>query len=177
VSGCFYQDAREVDTNTMTFTVFFGENVRQVWQNGSTTCEVKAWGLDDPLFPKTLTTIIRPGCLSMWLSREHWANATPVGVFPERRSRRAALHNPQPTTHAKQMGEQLCRLEQFRLGSKPGTRRRIDDAVRLRHRPDGRQRVMAGFGAARMREDSGRGSIASHLCGRLCSTLPAEMVR
>ena len=61
-SGCFYQDAREVKTKySKTFTTAFfpvGEDIRQIVADwvGYLRRE-KLWGHDDPLFPKTLTTI------------------------------------------------------------------------------------------------------------------------
>jgi integrase len=62
VSGCFYQDAREVKTKySKTFTTAFfpvGEDIRQIVADWvSCLRREKLWGHDDPLFPKTLTTI------------------------------------------------------------------------------------------------------------------------
>ena len=62
VSGCFYQDAREVKTKySKTFTTAFfpvGEDIRQIVADWVDYLRrEKLWGHDDPLFPKTLTTI------------------------------------------------------------------------------------------------------------------------
>lgn len=84
IGGSFYQDAREVQTKfSKTFTTFFfpvgGVALEIVSDWVSYLRQEKLWGNDDPLFPKTLTTISAAKRFEhATLGREHWANATPI---------------------------------------------------------------------------------------------------
>lgn len=90
IGSSFFQDAREVRTKfSKTFTTFFfpvGDTIRQIvveWVH-YLRCE-KLWGNDDPLFPKTRTTLGESGHFEhIELARDHWANATPIrSIFRE----------------------------------------------------------------------------------------------
>ena len=127
VTGCFYQDAREVKTKySKTFTTTFfpvGDDIRQIvveWV-GYLRRE-KLWGHDDPLFPKTLTTMSTAGQFEhVQLSREHWANATPIRDIFKQAFEAAGLpyYHPHSLRHTlAQVGGRLCQTpEQFKAWS------------------------------------------------------------
>ena len=127
VSGCFYQDAREVKTKySKTFTTSFfpvGDDIRRIvtdWEEYLR--REKLWGHDDPLFPKTLTTIGKTRQFEhVHLSRDHWANATPIRAIFRRAFEDAGLpyYHPHSLSHTlAQMGERLCQTaEQFKAWS------------------------------------------------------------
>ncbi len=127
VSGCFYQDAREVKTKfSKTFTtVFFpvGDDIRQIvvdWVEYLRS--VKLWGMDDPLFPKTALTIGKANQFEhVQLAREHWANATPIRNIFRHAFEAAGLpyYNPHSLRSTLvQLGERLCQTpEQFKAWS------------------------------------------------------------
>ena len=127
VTGCFYQDAREVKTKySKTFTTTFfpvGDDIRQIvveWV-GYLRRE-KLWGHDDPLFPKTLTTMSTARQFEhVQLSREHWANATPIRDIFKQAFEAAGLpyYHPHSLRHTlAQVGERLCQTpEQFKAWS------------------------------------------------------------
>jgi integrase/recombinase XerD len=127
VSGCFYQDAREVKTKfSKTFTTMFfpvGDDVQQVVAEWADYLRrEKLWGHDDPLFPKTLMTIGKDRQFEhVQLSREHWANATPIRAIFKQAFEAAALpyYHPHSLRHTlAQMGERLCQTpEQFKAWS------------------------------------------------------------
>ena len=127
VSGCFYQDAREVKTKySKTFTTAFfpvGEDIRQILADWlSYLRREKLWGHDDPLFPKTLTTIGTARQFEhVQLSREHWANATPIRDIFRQAFEAAGLpyYHPHSLRHTlAQVGERLCKTpEQFKAWS------------------------------------------------------------
>ena len=127
VSGCFYQDAREVKTKySKTFTTAFfpvGEDIRQIVADWAGYLRrEKLWGHDDPLFPKTLTTIgLTKQFEHVKLSREHWANATPIRDIFRRAFEAAGLpyYHPHSVRHTlAQVGERLCKTpEQFKAWS------------------------------------------------------------
>lgn len=153
VSGCFYQDAREVKTKfSKTFTTTFfpvGEDVRQIvadWANYLR--REKLWGNDDPLFPKTMTTIGKAQQFEhVSLSREHWANTTPIrGIF--RQAFEAAglpYFRPHSLRHTlAQMAERLCRTpEEFKAWSQNlGHEGVLTTLYSYGHVSDGRQREL-----------------------------------
>jgi integrase/recombinase XerD len=127
VSGCFYQDAREVKTKfSKTFTtVFFpvGDDLREIvaaWVR--TLREQKLWAGDDPLFPKTATTFGQDRQFEhVSLARDHWANATPVRAIFKAAFDSAGLpyYNPHSIRHMLvQMGQRLCQTpESFKAWS------------------------------------------------------------
>jgi integrase len=82
--GYVFQDPREVDTkfSKAIETFFFpvGDDIAQIVKDWvSFLSSEKLFGPNDPLFPKTL---VEPGeqrsFAAIGLSREHWANASPV---------------------------------------------------------------------------------------------------
>ena len=127
MSGCFYQDAREVKTKySKTFTTTFfpvGEDIRQIVADWTDYLRrEKLWGNDDPLFPKTLTTIGPARQFEhVQLSREHWANATPIRDIFRQAFEAAGLpyYHPHSLRHTlAQVGERLCQTpEQFKAWS------------------------------------------------------------
>ncbi|MGQ0677391.1 MAG: tyrosine-type recombinase/integrase [Rhodospirillales bacterium] len=127
VSGCFYQDAREVKTKfSKTFTTAFfpvGDDIRRIVADWAEYLRrEKLWGHDDPLFPKPLTTIGKAQQFEhVRLSREHWANATPIRAIFRQAFEAAGLpyYHPHSLRHTlAQMGERLCRTpEQFKAWS------------------------------------------------------------
>jgi integrase len=158
-SGCFYQDAREVKTKySKTFTTAFfpvGEDVQQIvvdWV-GYLRRE-KLWGHDDPLFPKTLTTIGQTREFEHFqLSREHWSNATPIRYIFRQAFEAAGLpyYHPHSLRHTlAQVGERLCQTpEQFKAWSQNlGHEGVLTTLFAYGTVPEGRQReIMTGFGA------------------------------
>jgi len=127
VSGCFYQDAREVQTKySKTFTTTFfpvGDDIRIIVAEWAAYLRhVKLWGQDDPLFPKTLTTIGKSQQFEhKQLSREHWATATPIRAVFQGAFEAAGLpyYHPHSLRHTlAQLGERLCQTpEQFKAWS------------------------------------------------------------
>jgi site-specific recombinase XerD len=159
-SGCFYQDAREVKTKySKTFTTAFfpvGEDIRQIVADWVAYLRrEKLWSHDDPLFPKTLTTIGTAGQFEhVQLSREHWANATPIRDIFRQAFEAAGLpyYHPHSLRHTlAQVGERLCRTpEQFKAWSQNlGHEGVLTTLFAYGTVPEGRQReIMTGFGAA-----------------------------
>jgi len=89
-AGCVHQDARDVRTKfSKTFTTFFfpvGDDIRQIAADWVTYLRnVKLWGNDDPLFPRTKVVVSATGQFApAGLQRQHWSNATPIRrVFRE----------------------------------------------------------------------------------------------
>lgn len=127
VAGVFYQDAREVRTKySKTFvTQFFpigDDMLRIVDEWADYLRRVKLWGHDDPLFPKTLATFGKDQRFEhVQLSREHWANATPIRTIFREAFLAAGLpyYHPHSLRHTlAQMGERLCQTpEQFKAWS------------------------------------------------------------
>ncbi|MFN0043371.1 MAG: tyrosine-type recombinase/integrase [Alphaproteobacteria bacterium] len=127
VSGCFYQDAREVKTKfSKTFTTTFflvGEDIRRIVADWADYLRrEKLWGHDDPLFPKTLMTIGKTQQFEhVRLSREHWANATPIRAIFKQAFEAAGLpyYHPHSLRHTlSQLGQRLCRTpEHFKAWS------------------------------------------------------------
>lgn len=163
VSGRFYQDAREVKTKyskTLT-TAFFpvGEGIRQIvtdWVDYLRS--EKLWGHDDPLFPKTLTTIgMARQFEHVQLSREHWANATPIRDIFRRSFEAAGLpyYHPHSLRHTlAQIGERICQTpEQFKAWSQNlGHEGVLTTLFAYGTVPEGRQHeIMIDFGAASKR--------------------------
>ncbi|CEG08336.1 site-specific tyrosine recombinase XerC [Afipia felis] len=166
VSGCFYQDAREVKTKySKTFTTAFfpvGEDIRQIvveWVDYLR--REKLWGHDDPLFPKTRMTMSIAGKFEhVQLSREHWANATPIRDIFKQAFKAAGLHyyHPHSLRHTlAQMGERLCQTpEQFKAWSQNlGHEGVLTTLFAYGTVPEGRQReIMAGLSSSRERISS-----------------------
>ncbi len=99
-----------------TFTTTFfpvGEGVRQIVADWVTYLRTeKLSGNNDPLFPKTLTTLGKAKQFEhMELARDHWANATPVrGIFRQAFVQAGLpYYHPHSLWHTlAQMGERLC---------------------------------------------------------------------
>jgi integrase/recombinase XerC len=115
----------------------------------------KLWGHDDPLFPKTLTTIGAAGQFEhVQLSREHWANATPIRDIFRQAFEAAGLpyYHPHSLRHTlAQMGERLCQTpEQFKAWSQNlGHEGVLTTLFAYGTVPEGRQReIMTDFGIA-----------------------------
>jgi integrase/recombinase XerD len=165
MSGSFYQDAREVKTKfSKTFTTQFfpvGDEIgRIVGDWADYLRRVKLWGHDDPLFPKTLMTIGSARQFEhVQLSREHWANATPIRSIFRNAFEAAGLpyYHPHSLRHTlAQMGERLCRTpEHFKAWSQNlGHDGVLTTLFAYGAVPEGRQReIIRGLGAA------GRGSL------------------
>lgn len=127
VSEAFYQDAREVKTKfSKTFTTHFfpvGDEIRQIVEAWADYLRrEKLWGADDPLFPKTLRTIGKTQQFEhVQLSREHWANATPIRTIFRDAFEAAGLpyYHPHSLRHTlTQLGAQLCQTpEEFKAWS------------------------------------------------------------
>ncbi len=160
VSGCFYQDAREVRTKfSKTFTTTFfpvGEDIRQIMANWTEYLRrERLWGHDDPLFPKPLLTIGEAKQFEhVRLSREHWANATPIRAIFKQAFEVAGLpyYHPHSLRHTlAQMGERLCRTpEEFKAWSQNlGHEGVLTTLFAYGTVPDGRQReIIASLGVA-----------------------------
>ena len=127
VNGCFYQDAREVNTKfSKTFTTTFfpvGDEAREIVADWAEYLrKVKLWGHDDPLFPKTLTTV---GAAKQFehvrLARATWANATPIRAIFKQAFETAGFpyYHPHSLRHTLAMlGERTCRTpEEFKAWS------------------------------------------------------------
>jgi integrase/recombinase XerD len=127
ITGAFYQDAREVKTKySKTFvTVFFpvGDDIRKIVVEWADELRREClWGLDDPLFPKTRASVgASQNFEHVDLSREHWANATPIRDIFKRAFEAAGLpyHQPHSVRHTlAQLGETKCRTpEEFKAWS------------------------------------------------------------
>lgn len=127
VSGCFYQDAREVKTKfSKTFTTAFfpvGDDLREMVTDWVRTLrEQKLWAGDDPLFPKTATTVGKGQQFEhVSLAREHWANATPIRAIFKAAFEAAGLpyYNPHSIRHmlAQMAGRMCVSAEQFKAWS------------------------------------------------------------
>lgn len=127
VHGCFYQDAREVKTKfSKTFTTTFfpvGEEVRQIVADWAEYLrKEKLWSYDDPLFPKTQTTVgAAKQFVHVELARETWANATPIRTIFKQAFEMAGLpyYHPHSLRHTLAMlGERMCRTpEEFKAWS------------------------------------------------------------
>src|SRR3954468_4699433 len=81
--GHVFQDPREVNTKfSKAIETFFypvGEDVEQIANRWVRYLTEKLYGPSDPLFPKTLVGPDHEGSFAVrGLSREHWADATPV---------------------------------------------------------------------------------------------------
>ena len=84
VTGCVYQDAREVKTKfSKTFSTFFfpvGDEVVEIvvdWVQYLS--KSKLWGGEDPLFPATKVVVGRDRQFKAdGLTQAHWQNATPI---------------------------------------------------------------------------------------------------
>jgi site-specific recombinase XerD len=84
ITGCVFQDAREVQTKfSKTFNTFFfpvGEEInRIVLEWVAYLRNEKLWGNDDPLFPSTRIEVgISRQFEAVGLERHHWSTATPI---------------------------------------------------------------------------------------------------
>ncbi len=151
VNGCFYQDAREVKTKySKTFiTTFFpvGDDFRRIVADWAEYLRrEKLWSHDEPLFPKTLTTIGKAQLFEhVQLARQHWANATPIRTIFRQAFEAASLpyYHPHSFRHTlAQMGERLCQTpEQFKAWSQNlGHEGVLTTLFSYGTVPDGRQR-------------------------------------
>ncbi len=90
VGGSFYQDAREVRTKFgKTFATYFfpvGDDIRQIVADWVDYLRrQKLWGNDDPLFPKTLTTISEAGRFEHVEAETFVRKSSEAGAFEHRR--------------------------------------------------------------------------------------------
>lgn len=127
IVGSFHQDAREVRTKfSKTFTSLFfpvGEEPRLIvaeWVDYLR--RDRLFGNDDPLFPKPLTSIGPDGGFRHEdLSRDHWADSSPIRAVFRQAFEAAGLpyYNPHSLRHLLAMlGEQRCRnAEEFKAWS------------------------------------------------------------
>ena len=125
--GVFDQDAREVATKfSKTFPTFFfrvGDEVLAIVRDWVTYLRTeKLWGDDDPLFPKTQVSLDEAGRFEHTdLSREHWADASPIRSIFKEAFVGAGLpyfnpHSLRSTLVA--LGQRLCRSpEEFKVWS------------------------------------------------------------
>jgi integrase/recombinase XerD len=127
ISGAFYQDAREVKTKySKTFvTTFFpvGDDIRRIVADWAGYLRTEClWGLDDPLFPKTRTSVgASQNFEHVDFAREHWSNAQPIRAIFKESFEAAGLpyYHPHSVRHTlTQLGERLCRTpEHFKAWS------------------------------------------------------------
>lgn len=127
VAGSFHQDAREVRTKfSKTFTSLFfpvGDEARRIVANWLDYLRRdKLFGNDDPVFPKPITSIgIDGGFRHNELSRDHWADASPIRAVFRQAFEAAGLpyYNPHSLRHLLALiGEQRCRnAEEFKAWS------------------------------------------------------------
>jgi len=84
LAGCFFQDARDVDTKfSKTFTTFFfpvGDEILEIVGDWVRYLRDELiWGNDDPVFPATRIAV---GASKQFevvgLDNKHWSNATPI---------------------------------------------------------------------------------------------------
>lgn len=112
------QDAREVRTKfSKTFSTFFfpvGGEIRTIvaeWV--SYLREIKLWGGDDPLFPKTRIAVGETRQFEVTgLERSHWSNATPIRtIFREAFDRAGVPYfNPHSFRNTlARLGEDVCK--------------------------------------------------------------------
>lgn len=126
-AGCFYQDAREVNTKfSKTFTTYFfpvGEEVRQVVVNWMKYLrEDKLWADDDPLFPATRVEVGAARQFeAVGIDRKHWSTANPIREIFKVAFKAAGLpyYNPHSFRNTLvRMGETLCKTpEHFKAWS------------------------------------------------------------
>jgi len=90
LAGCFFQDARDVDTKfSKTFTTFFfpvGDEILEIVGDWVKYLRDELiWGNDDPAFPSTRIAIGASRQFEVvGLDRKHWSNATPIRkIFKE----------------------------------------------------------------------------------------------
>jgi integrase len=121
------QDAREVNTKfSKTFFTFFfpvGDEIREIvaeWV--SYLREVKLWGGDDPLFPKTRIAVGETHQFEvMGLDPGHWSNASPIRTIFREAFDSAGLSYFNPHSFRNtlvQLGQKLCKsAEEFKAWS------------------------------------------------------------
>lgn len=127
ISGAFFQDAREVKTKySKTFTTTFfpvGDDIRQIVVEWADFLRrERLWGMDDPLFPKTKTSVgASQNFEHINLAREHWSNASPIRAIFKQAFEAAGLpyYHPHSIRHTlAQFGERLCKTpEHFKAWS------------------------------------------------------------
>lgn len=127
INGAFFQDAREVKTKfSKTFTTFFfpvGDDIRDIvveW--ASYLRDERLWGLDDPLFPKSLVSVgTSQNFEHVALAREHWSNASPIRAIFKQAFEAAGLPYYNPHSFRKtltQLGQRECKtVEEFKAWS------------------------------------------------------------
>lgn len=121
------QDAREVDTkfSKTFFTYFFpvGDEIRGIVSEWvSYLREVKLWGGDDPLFPKTRIAVGETHQFEvMGLDPGHWSNASPIRTIFREAFDSAGLSYFNPHSFRNtlvQLGQKLCTsAEEFKAWS------------------------------------------------------------
>jgi integrase len=121
------QDAREVKTKfSKTFFTFFfpvGDKIRGIvaeWV--SYLREVKLWGGDDPLFPKTRIAVGETRQFEVTgLERNHWSTTTPIRTIFREAFDRAGVPYCNPHSFRNtlvQLGQKLCKsAEEFKAWS------------------------------------------------------------
>lgn len=117
-AGCVHQDAREVKTKfSKTFDTFFfpvGDDIRQIVADWVKYLrEVRLWGNDDPLFPRTKVVVdASHSFAAVGLEREHWSNAGPIRDIFRQAFASAGLPYFNPHSFRNTLvtlGERLCR--------------------------------------------------------------------
>src|ERR1039458_9867074 len=121
------QDAREVNTKfSKTFNTFFfpvGDDIRNIVSEWvSYLRQIKLWGGDDPLFPKTRIAVGETRQFEViGLERNHWSTATPIRtIFREAFDRADVPYfNPHSFRNTLvQRGQDLCKsAEEFKAWS------------------------------------------------------------
>jgi len=127
ITGCVYQDAREVKTKfSKTFYTYFlpvGDEIQTIVSEWvSYLRDEKLWGNDDPLFPATQ---VSPGpdkeFFASGVSRKHWSTASPIRtIFKETFiSVGMQYFNPHSFRHTlARLGEEVCKTpEEFKAWS------------------------------------------------------------
>jgi integrase/recombinase XerC len=127
ITGCVYQDAREVKTKfSKTFHTYFfpvGEEIREtVAEWISYLRDKKLWGNNDPLFPKTRVAVGPSRQFeAAGLERAHWRAANPIRKIFRDAFTTAGLpyFNPHSFRNTlAQFGEKVCKTpEEFKAWS------------------------------------------------------------
>lgn len=164
--GCVHQDAREVRTKaSKTFTTWFcpvgGGALRLVTEWCEHLRTRLLWGLDDPLFPKTLSGLGEQGGFSaIGLAREHWGNTGPIRAIYKGAFAAAGLpyFNPHCLRDTLvQLGERICTTpEEFKAWSQNiGHERVLTTLTSYGKVPAARQAALIrGLGQAKTANDT-----------------------
>lgn len=164
--GCVHQDAREVRTKaSKTFTTWFcpvgGGALRLVTEWCEHLRTRLLWGLDDPLFSKTLIGLGEQGGFSaIGLAREHLGNTGPIRAIYKGAFAAAGLpyFNPHCLRDTLvQLGERICTTpEEFKAWSQNiGHERVLTTLTSYGKVPAARQAALIrGLGQAKTANDT-----------------------